>query len=115
MAASTTTFTISVQNPGVGWPEQGPVAHLPALRNRRGFAMSTRHAFTGGMPTILRVTNANASGVGSLQAAWEATGNRIVVFETSGTIDLAGGHLRTSAGGGRVNVEAYLLDLGEAA
>jgi len=37
---------------------------------------------------IVRVTNTNASGAGSFKSAVERTGRRIVVFETSGTIQL---------------------------
>ena len=37
---------------------------------------------------IIRVTNLNDSGSGSLRAALEATGPRFVIFETSGTIAL---------------------------
>jgi pectate lyase len=37
---------------------------------------------------ILRVTNLNDSGPGSLRAALEATGPRFVIFETSGTVGL---------------------------
>jgi hypothetical protein len=37
---------------------------------------------------ILRVTNLNASGPGSLRAALETSGPRIVVFEVAGVIDL---------------------------
>jgi hypothetical protein len=38
---------------------------------------------------ILRVTNVNDSGPGSLRAALEANGPRFVIFETSGTISLS--------------------------
>lgn len=40
---------------------------------------------------IVRVTNLDADGAGSLKAALESSGARIVVFEVGGTIDL-GGH-----------------------
>lgn len=43
---------------------------------------------------IVRVTQLGASGPGSLRAAIEASGPRIVVFEVGGVIDLAGGSLR---------------------
>ncbi len=37
---------------------------------------------------VIKVTNLNDSGLGSLRAAVEASGKRIVIFEISGTIDL---------------------------
>lgn len=37
---------------------------------------------------VIKVTNINDAGSGSLRAAIEATGKRIIVFETSGTIEL---------------------------
>ena len=42
---------------------------------------------------VLRVTNLNADGPGSLRAAVDAKGPRIVVFEVGGVINLEGGHL----------------------
>jgi lysophospholipase L1-like esterase len=42
---------------------------------------------------VLRVSNLNASGPGSLRAAVEARGPRLVVFEVGGVIDLQGGNL----------------------
>lgn len=92
------TTTVAVVEASEGWPDQAPAVPTPALRNRAGFAMNNRHAFTGGNPTILKVTNLNASGAGSFAAAWSATGNRIIVFETSGTINLAGGRPLIGAG-----------------
>src|SRR5690606_34755772 len=44
---------------------------------------------TGGRGgVVLKVTNLNDAGPGSLRAAVEAEGRRYVIFETSGTIDL---------------------------
>ena len=43
--------------------------------------------------SILRVTSLAARGEGSLRAAVEAGGRRIVVFEVGGIIDLAGGRI----------------------
>ena len=71
---------------GASWPAQTTQASTPALRNRTGFGMATRHAYTGGNPTVIHVTNTNSSGAGSLAAALQTSGNRIVVFDTSGTI-----------------------------
>lgn len=55
-----------------------------------GFGTQTRGAYgqPGVDPTILRVTNTNNAGAGSLRAALEASGPRVVIFETSGTIVL---------------------------
>ena len=51
--------------------------------------MDTRAAYAcGANPEILRVTNLNDSGDGSLRAALTARGPRVVIFETSGTIVL---------------------------
>jgi hypothetical protein len=61
----------------------GPLAVFPGAQ---GFGITTK-AGRGGQ--ILRVTNLNDSGAGSLRAALEATGPRTVVFEVSGTIPLS--------------------------
>jgi hypothetical protein len=51
--------------------------------------MDTRAAYAcGSSPTILRVTNVNDSGANSFRAALTASGPRVVVFETSGNINL---------------------------
>lgn len=46
---------------------------------------------TGG--TVIKVTNTNADGAGSLKAAIETAGARIIVFEVGGVIDLDGATL----------------------
>jgi hypothetical protein len=53
--------------------------------------MQTRAAYGCGpsVPAILKVTNLNDSGAGSLRAALTTAGPRVVVFETSGYIALA--------------------------
>jgi hypothetical protein len=56
---------------------------------------------------IVRVTNLNASGVGSFGAAVMETGPRIVVFEVGGVIDLQGATIRVK--------EPYLTIAGQTA
>jgi len=62
---------------------------LPVVPGGQGYGMTTRAAYgCGTNPAVLRVTNLNDSGAGSLRDALSATGPRVVVFETSGTIAL---------------------------
>ena len=62
---------------------------LPVVPGGQGFGMSTRAAYgCGTSPAILRVTNLNDGGAGSLREALTASGPRVVIFETSGTIAL---------------------------
>lgn len=58
----------------------------------RGFAV-TRGGIGG---QVIRVTNLEAAGPGSLRAALEVKGPRIVVFEVGGVIDLAKNSLKIS-------------------
>jgi pectate lyase len=60
-------------------------AEGPAFAGAVGFGVDTPGGRGG---QILRVTNLDASGPGSLRAALEAKGPRIVVFEVGGVIDL---------------------------
>ncbi len=60
---------------------------VPVVPNAAGFGIDTP-AGRGG--TVYRVTNLNESGAGSLRACVEATGPRVCVFETSGTIRMSG-------------------------
>ena len=60
-------------------------AGLPAFPGAQGWAAKTVGGRGG---RIIRVTNLNGEGPGSLRAAIEAEGPRIVVFEVGGVIDL---------------------------
>ena len=75
---------------------QAPVAApaeaaLPAFPGALGWASQTVGGRGG---QIIRVTNLNSEGPGSLRAAIEADGPRIVVFEVGGVIDLGRRTLR---------------------
>jgi hypothetical protein len=59
---------------------------LPAYPSAEGFGVNTR---AGRFGAIIRVTNLNSAGAGSLRAALEVAGPRIVVFEVGGVIDIA--------------------------
>ena len=62
-------------------------ALLPVVPGGEGFGMETRAAYGGPTPpVILRVTNLNDSGAGSLRDALALPMPRVVIFETSGTI-----------------------------
>jgi hypothetical protein len=66
-------------------------ASRPVFPGAQGFGIDTP-AGRGG--TILRVSSLAESGPGTLRAAVEGKGPRIVVFETAGVIDLGGKDLR---------------------
>lgn len=54
----------------------------------QGYGTNSIFAWAGGTPTLYRVTTLADSGVGSLRAAIEASGPRVVIFEVSGYITL---------------------------
>jgi len=62
-----------------------PLLAEPAFPGAVGWASETPGGRGG---QIIRVTNLNADGPGSLKAAIETKGPRIVVFEVAGQIDL---------------------------
>ena len=66
----------------------GSNSMLPAFPEAQGFGSS---AIGGRGGQVIPVTNLNDRGSGSLRAAIEAEGSRIVVFEVSGTITLDSG------------------------
>ena len=74
-------LAVSLAGPAPSQAQSGPLAFPGAL----GWASATPGGRGG---EIIRVTNLNSEGPGSLRAAIEADGPRIVVFEVGGVIDL---------------------------
>ena len=64
-------------------PPPPPPNGLPVVPGVLGFGVTTPGGRGG---TILRVTNLNDDGPGSLRAAITASGPRVIIFEVSGTI-----------------------------
>ena len=89
--AQAQTGSAAVAQPEVGQipphPPRLPEAVIPAFPGAWGGGMFT----TGGRGgKVFAVTNLNDSGTGSLRAALEASGPRIVVFRVAGTIKING-------------------------
>jgi len=80
-----------IENTG-GETEKKPGKYLPAFPGAEGFGAVSKGGRGG---RVIKVTNLNPKGPGSLQAACEAQGPRIVVFDVSGVIH---GHLRIRHG-----------------
>ena len=81
-AASVLTLAACSSQPGEPATTAGP---LDAFPGAEGFG---RHATGGRGGQIIKVTTLEDSGPGSLRAAVEAEGPRIIVFDVVGTIDL---------------------------
>jgi pectate lyase len=75
------------------WLMGGRATWLPAFPGAIGFGEVTQGGRGG---VLVKVTNLNASGKGSLAAALAMKGRRIVVFEVGGVIDLGGRSLNIS-------------------
>lgn len=77
-------FLLLLMSPAPARAQASP-AFPPAFPGAQGWAAQTQGGRGG---RIIRVTNLNPNGPGSLRAALEARGPRIVVFEVGGVIDM---------------------------
>jgi hypothetical protein len=89
VAASTTTITMPAAAATVTATYSTTSSGLPIVPGAAGFGMDTRAAYGGATnPVVLRVTTIADSGAGSLRTALATTGPRVVIFDTSGAIEL---------------------------
>jgi pectate lyase len=82
---------------------------LPAFPGAEGFGAPTAGGRGG---VVLRVTTLNPTGAGSLGAAIETTGKRIVVFRVSGVIDCGGDPFEVNYARREISVLAQTSPLG---
>ncbi|MFH1760874.1 MAG: hypothetical protein ABIA63_07210, partial [bacterium] len=68
---------------------------IPAFPGAEGFGANTPGGRGG---RVIHVTNLNPIGPGSFAAACEATGARIIIFNVSGIIEMAGYNIRVRSG-----------------
>ena len=71
------------------------LAQTPAFPGAEGFG---KEASGGRGGIVIKVTNLNSTGSGSLRAALTASGPRTVIFEVGGTIDLQGNDIDIESG-----------------
>ncbi len=71
-------------NSNLGSSSRALIGEMPSFPGAEGFGAAASGGRGG---QVIKVTNLNASGAGSLQAALNAPGPRIVVFDVSGVID----------------------------
>ena len=84
LALANAAFGLATDAPAAETRSPAPSAFLPAFPGAEGYGAQTVGGRGG---QVIAVTNLDASGPGSLKAACDAEGPRIVVFRVSGTID----------------------------
>jgi hypothetical protein len=88
LAAAAGLALVDASLGSLGAPAPAASSTLPAFPGAEGFGSHTPGGRGG---RVIEVTHRGAEGPGSLRAAVEATGPRIVVFRVGGIIDLEGG------------------------
>lgn len=84
LALNATTPLFAATQRGAEGSSSAAASFIPAFPGAEGYGARTIGGRGG---RVIAVTNLNADGPGSLRAACEAEGPRIVVFRVSGTID----------------------------